>query len=127
MSEHKGYVPECVICQGSPSDVADKPWNAHPSYKGVALRHLLTGSETDDRFSSHMVRVDPGCCLEPHVHDGQWELHEVVEGSAEARVGEDVVTYVPGTSSAIPQSMRHSVTAGSDGVLLLAKFIPALV
>ncbi len=126
-NDYKGYVPERIVCSGCATVVEEKPWNPHPNFKGVALRHLMTSKETGGMFSAHVVRVDPGCCLESHVHEGQWELHEVVRGSATAQVDGVALDYFPGMSSVIPKGVRHDVTAGNEGVLLLAKFIPALV
>lgn len=102
-------------------------WNEHPVFEGVALKHLVTGAETGGSLSCHMVRVEPGCTLETHSHASEWELHEVLAGSAKARVDDAEFVYTPGTMTVIPQKRPHSVQAGSEGVVLLAKFFPALL
>ncbi len=55
-------------------------WNNHPKFKGVYLKHLIKGDETDGQLSCHMVKVDPGCVLESHIHENEWELDEIIEG-----------------------------------------------
>ena len=114
----------------TPTEVRDAealPWQDHPAFAGVRLRHLVTAADTQGQLSCHIVRLDPGASLAGHVHDGQWELHEVVSGSGTAELGEATAAYVPGVSAVIPRGTAHAVTAGEDGLCLLAKFFPALV
>lgn len=122
-----GFVPDTVVCPGCEERAEEKPWNAHPGFKGVALRHLITGKETDGTFSSHVVRVEPGCCLDSHVHEGQWELHEIMQGTAVAQVGTKELKYTVGSCAVIPKGVSHKVQAGEDGLMILAKFVPALI
>ena len=70
-------------------NAADIPWQDHPAFAGVSLRHLVTGADTEGRLSCHIVRLAPGACLAGHVHDGQWELHEVVDGAGTAELAGD--------------------------------------
>ena len=106
---------------------ADSPWKAHPVFAGVALRHLVTAADTQGALSCHLVRLDPGASLASHVHDGQWELHEVVAGAGTAGLGDAVADYRPGVAAVIPKGTPHEVTAGPQGLTLYAKFFPALV
>lgn len=102
------------------------PWNPHPSFPGVFLKHLVSGQATDGQLSCHLVKVEPGKVLETHVHDQQWELHEVMGGQGKALLDERSVPYAPGTMAVIPRGVKHRVQAGEDGLLLCAKFFPAL-
>lgn len=106
---------------------ADKPWNPHPAFPGVAIRHLLTGADTGGAISCHLVRVEPGMVLRLHVHDPQWELHEVAAGSGTAVIDGRETAYLPGVTAVIPRGMEHEVRAGAGGLRLLAKFFPPLV
>jgi quercetin dioxygenase-like cupin family protein len=63
-------------------DNNNKQWNAHPAFKGVYLKHLITGTETNGQFSAHIVKVEPGCILDTHIHAGKTEIHEVIVGTA---------------------------------------------
>ncbi|MHC1788239.1 cupin domain-containing protein [Solidesulfovibrio sp.] len=108
-------------------DAADLAWKDHPVFAGVRRRHLVTAADTDGALSCHIVRLDPGASLASHVHDGQWELHEVVAGSGVAGLAGRSLEYAPGVSAVIPRGVVHEVTAGESGLCLLAKFFPALV
>lgn len=108
-------------------DAAALPFNAHPAFEGVCLKHLLGGQDTGGALSCHVVRVAPGKALLRHIHDGQWELHEVVAGSGTAVIDGADVTYAPGVTAVIPKGLPHAVTAGPDGLVLFAKFFPALL
>ncbi|WP_415717180.1 cupin domain-containing protein [Maridesulfovibrio sp.] len=102
-------------------------WNPHPAFEGVQLKHLVTGKNTGGQLSCHIVRIDPGCTLRSHVHDNQWELHEIIDGSGEATLNNVTTAYHPGKSAIIPKGELHSVQAGEEGLTLLAKFFPALI
>lgn len=103
------------------------PWKAHPVFAGVALKHLVTAADTDGALSCHLVRLEPGATLASHVHDGQWELHEVVAGAGMAGLAAQQIAYEPGVAAVIPRGVVHEVTAGEAGLCLFAKFFPALL
>ncbi len=102
-------------------------WNEHPKFKGVYLKHLIKGQDTGDMLSCHLVRIDPNFVLEDHIHENQLELHEVVEGSGNFVLGDKETTYYPGRMAIIPKGTSHKVVAGESGLVLLAKFCPALL
>ena len=99
----------------------------HKAFKGVYLKHLVTGGMTDGRVSSHLVKVDSHCVLETHTHPEQVEIHEVIQGTGECTIGGRTVPYAPGTVEVIPQNTPHKVTAGANGLYILAKFAPPLL
>ena len=101
-------------------------WNEHPKFKRVYIKHLIRGADTEGKLSSHLVKIDPDCVLEQHVHEAQWELHEVIEGDGSFVLGTKETPYYPGRMGIIPKGMIHSVRAGKSGLVLLAKFFPAL-
>lgn len=102
------------------------PWEAHPVFPGVQMKHLVTGYDTGGALSCHLVRVAPGYALDDHDHPANTELHKVLAGGGSCRVAERDVAYSPGTMAVIPQGGVHRVDAGGDGLLLLAQFCPAL-
>ena len=108
-------------------EAGDIQWTPHPKFGGVYLKHLIKGAATEGKVSCHLVRVDPGCMLDEHVHAGEWELHEVIGGEGECSMGFEEVRYRPGCTAVIPQGTRHKVVAGSNGLVLLAKFFPAMI
>ncbi|HEY1406534.1 MAG TPA: cupin domain-containing protein [Spirochaetota bacterium] len=119
-------IDDGMIFGNSEKRKADLPWNPHPTFKGVSMKLLVKGDETGGRLSCHQVRVDPGCELALHAHEGKLELHEVVAGSGVAFRGEEQFEYTPGTVAVIGADVKHRVVAGDNGIILLAKFIPAL-
>ncbi len=108
-------------------DVELLEWHPHARFEGVRLKHLITAEHTGGRFSCHMVEVAPGKSLGDHSHPEQWEIHEVAYGKGCCILDGDCLRYEAGTCAVIPQSMPHSVEAGEEGLLFLAKFIPALL
>ena len=116
------------------TDLAALPWNPHPRFAGVALKHLVTGADTGGALSAHLVRIQAGAELSSHVHKASLELHEVVRGSGVCTMGGCETAYQPGVCGLIPAGVAHSVraNAGQDGqhgeaLYILAKFTPALL
>ena len=103
------------------------PWNRHQSFDGVELKHLVTSGETGGEFSFHLVRIAPGKAIGNHVHQTQLETHEVIAGSGICVHGGKELAYAPGVISILPMGLPHEVKAGTEGLCLFAKFIPALV
>ena len=101
-------------------------WNAHPTYKGVYLKHLILGKDTENQLSCHIVKVEPNCILDTHLHDGKIEIHEVVSGSGTMFLDKKEINYTVGQICVIPANTPHKVVAGKDGLYLFAKFTPAL-
>lgn len=102
-------------------------WNEHNLFKGVYLKHLIKGIDTNNSISCHLVRVNPGCSIDTHIHSGKLEVHEVIEGTGVCIIGEKTIDYNVGTISLIPADIPHKVTAGNEGIYILAKFSPALL
>ncbi|MBU1042736.1 MAG: cupin domain-containing protein [Proteobacteria bacterium] len=110
------------------SDLTALPWNPHPSFIGVALKHLVTSADTLGALSAHLVRIAPGAELKTHIHDRSLELHEVVRGSGVCTLGDRQAVYQPGVCGLIPAGVAHSVRADAEEELyILAKFTPALL
>ena len=103
------------------------PWNQHPKFKGVYLKHIIKGADTDGMLSCNLVRIDPNAMLEEHVHENQWELHEVLEGEGTFFLESKETPYHPGRMGIIPKGTTHKVIAGKSGLVLLSKFFPALM
>lgn len=112
---------------GGETVFVDLPWNAHPTFEGVELKHIVTGRDTGGQFSFHLVRVAPGKAIGTHVHQTQLETHEVIAGSGVCVSGGARLVYEPGVVSILPKGEPHAVEAGPEGLRLFAKFIPALL
>jgi len=107
--------------------VADLPWNAHANFKGVFLKHLIVGKDTDDKLSYHIVKIEPECVLDTHLHDGKIEIHQIIAGSGKMYLEGKVIDYSQGQICIIPANTPHKVVAGKDGMYILAIFTPSLL
>lgn len=108
-------------------EINSLPWTEHPKFKGVYLKHIIKGKESCGAFSSHFVKVNPEACIELHTHDNQMELHEVIQGDGLCILKGIKIKYSPGKMTIIHKGEEHMVKAGGKGLIILAKFFPALV
>ena len=106
---------------------ADLPWEKHPAFDGVELKHIISAKNTGGQFSYHLVRIAPNKAIGNHIHQTQLETHEVIAGSGTCVNNGTELAYEPGTITILPIGLPHEVKAGADGLYLFAKFIPALV
>lgn len=123
----KTFNSGAVTANGKTSDVSGLSWNEHASFKGVSLKHLVTGKDTEGKLSCHIVRILAGHEIGDHIHVGMYELHEVIDGEGTGILNGKEVRYVPGVVVVIPEGRNHRLTAGSEDLYILAKFVPALV
>ena len=107
-------------------DVSSLIWNPHPAYAGVSLKHLVTGQDTEGKFSCHLVRIEAGYEIGEHIHEGKWELHEVIYGDGNCIILDREISYQPGIEAVIPADIKHRVIANESDLYFLAKFVPAL-
>lgn len=115
-----------LILPGTEISFADIPWSKHPAFEGVELKHIVTAEQTGGQFSYHLVRIAPNKKIGSHVHKMQLETHEVISGSGICIDAGKEIKYEPGVISILPKNVPHEVTAGSEGLYLFAKFMPAL-
>lgn len=102
-------------------------YSAHKTFKGVYLKHLVRGEQTNNQLSCHLVKVNPYCVLDEHTHPDHLEIHEIIAGDGTFQMAGKQAEYVAGTVGVIPANTVHKVTAGKDGVYILATFSPALL
>ena len=107
-------------------DFSALKWNDHPTFEGVALKHLLTSEDTGGEFSFHLVRIAPGKSIGTHIHETQTETHEVISGSGVCVNEGTEIPYTCGTVTILRKGTPHSVTADDEGLYLFAKFMPPL-
>ena len=107
-------------------DFESVAWSKHPTFDGVELKHIVTSSDTNGEFSYHLVRIAPNKSILNHIHELQLETHEVISGEGTCINTQCEIHYSPGVISIMPKAVPHEVHAGDDGLLLFAKFIPAL-
>lgn len=115
----------CTISQIVNAESID--FSPHAIFKGVSLKHLVTGKMTNNQISCHLVKVEPFCLLDTHVHENNLEIHEIISGDGTCYIGENKVFYSVGAVGVIPEKVPHKVEAGAKGIYILAKFTPALL
>ena len=84
---------------------------------GLHFEFLHTAEETGGAYTQALVTGRPrGFIRRPHVHVGQTERHEVLEGTLVVKM--DGVKHVlrPGDSIEIPPGTPHSQTPGGAGI-----------
>jgi quercetin dioxygenase-like cupin family protein len=118
---------ETIWTRGGERIAADLPWNPHPKFAGVFVKHLVTGSETGGRISLHHVRIYPGSSIGDHAHAGQVEIHDVLSGEGTCTLAGREIPYTSGVMGIMPEDAVHRIDAGERGLLLLATFSPPLV
>ena len=115
-----------VVFRNKEIDIEKLEWNRNAN-KGVYLKHIIKGEDTDGKFSCHIVKIESGCEIGQHIHASNWELHEVIDGEGKCFLADKEVGYSVGTISVIPQGIEHKVMAVNGDLYLFAKFIPALL
>lgn len=108
------------------AEASSAPWNPHPKFPGVSMKTVVSSAMTGGTLSQHLVRVEPGCALDTHVHPAQCELHLVLAGSGKAILEEQESDYHLGRLATIPAGAAHAIRANADGLTLLTSFSPAL-
>jgi len=125
--------PLSAMCNGKITTISKEAatsnlsWNPHPTFKGVTLKHLICGADTDGKFSAHIVHIKAGCAIGEHTHPGQWEIHEVIGGNGCCLLNGSPISYKAGAVTVFPPDIKHQVEATENDLFILAKFIPALL
>ena len=117
----------CIAFTDQERTASTLAWNPHTKFAGVAMKHLVTGGDTGGRISIHHVRIEPGCAIGDHMHEGMVEIHDVIEGEGLCVLDGKEIRYVPGVMGVMPADTMHRVIAGEHGLLLLATFSPSLL
>ncbi|HPZ43388.1 MAG TPA: cupin [Bacillota bacterium] len=116
-----------VVFVDREASVKDLQWNPHAQFKGVFLKHLIKGDSTGGKFSYHLVKISEGCEIGDHIHEGKYEVHEVVGGVGKGVMNGVEIVYEPGVMVVVPDSVVHKISADKGNLYILAKFIPALL
>lgn len=102
-------------------------WSNHPTFDGVALKHIITSKETYGAFSYHLVKISPNKKIGFHIHQDQLETHEVIFGEGKCIKNETEFHYNTGVITIFPAGIKHEIIASKTGLYLFAKFFPALI
>ena len=102
------------------------PWkSSSKGSPGVTIRDFFSIKENDTVTVRH-VRVDTGGQIVPHSHS-VWEVFYMLEGDAEAKMGDFTARCSKGTCLIAPPGVKHSMkNTGNQPILLLCVFTPPL-
>ncbi len=116
-----------IIFPDSATDTDAKPWYSPPGWNGVFLKDLMSEKDTAGKFSYHMVKIQEQCEVPHHDHDVQWEWNVILKGNGSFRLGAQNIPITTGQTFATPPGVSHTVQAGTQELVLLAMFVPALI
>ena len=106
--------------------ISNIKWDKHPKFSGVFTKTLLTSKNSSNNLSAMIVKIDPLHEIGDHIHEGKYELHEILSGDGIGTIEDKKIEYKTGVISLIPGDIHHSIKAGDNGMILLAKFTPPL-
>lgn len=107
--------------------IKEEEWQPHAKFKGVFQKNLVKGANSGGKISCHLIKIADGFEIGNHIHESNWELHEVVGGAGLGYMGGREYVYEPGVTVVVPEGVEHKIVADKGDVYILAKFIPALI
>jgi quercetin dioxygenase-like cupin family protein len=93
---------------------------------GDVYRFLVTGAETGGAYFAMEAFVPPGGGPPPHIPRNEDETFYIVEGEADFRLGDDVITAGVGDFVNVPRGSVHNFhNAGTAPMRMILTFTPA--
>ncbi|MBP2133736.1 quercetin dioxygenase-like cupin family protein [Methanomicrobium sp. W14] len=115
---------EIVFLSDREIESSDREWYEHPEWKGIRLKDLLTGKDTGNKFSYHLVHIEKNCEIPKHLHEKEWELNRMIKGKGLFIFDNKEITLSAGQTFATPPGVSHAVSSYDSEMSLLALFIP---
>ena len=84
-------------------------WDTGHPIPGTPFRHLITGADTDGRFSAQSAVLRPGQLVVPHSHRHEDEFSFVFRGRIGGRVGDQDLTVEEGGFLFKPRGIVHAL------------------
>lgn len=105
--------------------INDAQFTKHPTQEGVFMKHFFS-SKDNDRLNNLEVKIIPGYCIAPHIHENSSEFFYVVSGEGEFLDGEEWKKIEKGIAFVAPMGMTHGIrNTGKDVLTLFSTFSPA--
>jgi quercetin dioxygenase-like cupin family protein len=109
-------------------ELIHRPADSGATYWGPGdlYRFLVTGEQTGGAYFVMEAVVPPGGGPPPHIHRNEEETFYIVEGEADFRLGDRVVTAGVGDFVNVPRGTVHNFHNASDALLrMILTFTPA--
>jgi len=104
----------------------DIPWKPHPRFPEVQAKVIVPGS-VNQALSFHLVRIEPGAAIKPHIHEREAETFYVLSGRGICTLGEEEIEFVPGSCGYAPAGTVHGMrNEGDEPLELVAIFTPPI-
>lgn len=84
-------------------DGSQKYWMANTEYAGI----IVSRHQTDDEYVISDGVIEPGGFIPEHYHKWEDQTFHVLEGTLEARIGDETVTIGPGATVHCPRGVSH--------------------
>lgn len=98
-------------------------WDTGEAIAGTVFRQLITGGDTDGRFSAQSAVMRPGELVIPHSHQYEDEFTFVFRGRIGGRVGDTDVVVEEGGFLFKPRGLVHALWNPTDVEAILLEFI----
>ncbi len=98
-------------------------WDNGPAIPGTVFRHLITGEDTDERFSAQSAVLAPRELVIPHSHQHEDEFTFVHRGRIGGLVGEDEIEVEEGGFLFKPRGIVHALWNPTDHPVVVVEFI----
>jgi len=105
-----------------------RPYGTGATYWGPGdlYRFLVTGEETGGAYFGMEAVVPPGGGPPPHIHRNEDETFYVVEGHADIRLGDQIVSAGAGDFVNVPRGKVHNFHNSGDSTMrMILTFTPA--
>lgn len=98
-------------------------WDNGPGIPGTVFRHMITGDDTDGRFSAQSAVLAPRELVMPHSHQNEDEYTFVFRGRIGGLVGEDEMEVEEGGFFFKPRGIVHALWNPTDHPVVVIEFI----
>ena len=101
-------------------------WEAHPIFKGVLVKRLLTREKNNSDITCLLVKTKKGIDIPEHVHQDSQDIIFPIEGDGIIHIeGIGDLPYKPGSFIVVPKNIPHYVYNVKETLIAFDIFNPA--
>lgn len=98
-------------------------WDNGTKIPNSVFRHMITGDDTQGRFSAQSAVIAPRALVMPHSHQHEDEYTFVYRGRIGGLVGEDEIEVQEGSFLFKPRGIVHALWNATDQPVVVVEFI----